>query len=237
MTTTSLQLRLYGPLEIRVAGVTPPAPRARVVHWLLGLLALRADRPTDRAWLASLLWPDSSDGQALYNLRRNLTELRAILGTEACRLASPDPRSIRLDLRDAHCDALAFDDCMSRPDRPSLERAIGLYRGPLLEACTADWVLPERHAREQVYLRALEMLAARSEPREAAALLRRALVADPTRESVVCALMQALADAGDAAAVTAAYRDFRLRLHREMRLEPASQTTEAFERLRSRGPR
>jgi hypothetical protein len=37
-----------------------------------------------------------------------------------------------------------------------LERAVTLYRGPLLEGCAEEWAIPERTHRELAYLEALE---------------------------------------------------------------------------------
>src|SRR5690242_6698452 len=84
-------LRLFGPLEALVQGVSMPAPRTRKGLWLLALLALRYGAPAERSWLASLLWPDSEDALALYNLRRSLSDLRDALGAEADRILSPTP--------------------------------------------------------------------------------------------------------------------------------------------------
>jgi len=42
-----------------------------------------------------------------------------------------------------------------------LEQAVALYRGPLLEGCTEDWVFQERAVREQNCLRALQKLGMR----------------------------------------------------------------------------
>ena len=44
-------------------------------------------------------------------------------------------------------------------DAVSLEEATTLYRGPLLEGWTEEWVFEERQAREHAYLAALERLA------------------------------------------------------------------------------
>jgi DNA-binding SARP family transcriptional activator len=49
---------------------------------LLGLLVARSGRPQDRATIAGQFWPESGDGQALTNLRRELHDLRRILGED-----------------------------------------------------------------------------------------------------------------------------------------------------------
>src|SRR5438034_11071980 len=99
--TAPLALRLFGPSEVRVRGVSMPAPRTRKGLWLLALLALRNGAPAERQWLASLLWPDSEDALALYNLRRSLSDLRDALGAEAARILSPTPRSVAFEVRGA----------------------------------------------------------------------------------------------------------------------------------------
>src|SRR5215467_6695651 len=101
MSDSSLLIRLLGPFEVIVNGAPMPRPRARAGQWLLALLALRHDRLTERAWLAGLLWSESSHEQALFNLRRNLTDLRRTLGMEADRIQSPTSRTLRLDLSGA----------------------------------------------------------------------------------------------------------------------------------------
>jgi predicted ATPase/DNA-binding SARP family transcriptional activator len=208
-------------------------------RWLLALLILRQERETQREWLAVTLWPDSSDSQALNNLRRSLSILRSTLGTDAWRLCTPTSHTLRFDLSGAACDVVAFDQAIAHGDTASLEQAVVLYRGPLLEEYYAEWILPERERREQAYLMALETLArdalARQAPEEAARHLRAFLAIEPLRESAQRALMQALAAGGDYAAVTQAYRDFRLRLHEEMRATPSAETTALYHRLRQQG--
>src|SRR5262245_1688496 len=125
-----LELRLLGPLEVRVHGEPLPPPRFRKAHWALALLALRAGREVDREWLAGTLWPESAAPQAFYNLRRCLSELRADLGDQADRLRAPTRRTLSLDLCGAWVDLIAFERALTRDEPASLEEAVALYRGP-----------------------------------------------------------------------------------------------------------
>jgi predicted ATPase/DNA-binding SARP family transcriptional activator len=230
-------IRVLGPLQVERGGVPLPRLRSRKGHWILALLTLRHPGELERAWLAGTLWPDSPPSQALANLRNSLRDLRRALGSEAWRLLSPEPRTLALDLCGAEVDLLRFDAAVARADSTSLQQAIALYRGPLLEECPEEWILLEREAREQGYLRALETLAgqalAAGDAETAACYLRRAVVVDPRRESAHRALMEALAAGGNAAAALEVYRDLRLRLHREMNLEPDAETRALYERLRA----
>jgi DNA-binding SARP family transcriptional activator len=135
-TGSSLAIRLLGPFEVSLDGVPLSRLRYRKSPWLLALLALRHGAEVDREWLAGLLWPDGTGTQAL---RNSLTDLRRALGSEAGRLRSPTAHTVSLDLAGVEADVIAFDAAIARGDTPSLEEAIALYRGALLEGCTEEW--------------------------------------------------------------------------------------------------
>jgi DNA-binding SARP family transcriptional activator len=236
-----LTLRLFGPFEVCVGGAPLPRLRARKGQWLLALLTLHAHRDVERAWLAGTLWPASPEPQAFNNLRVNLTDLRRALGPEAVRLHSPTIHSLRLDLSGAEADLLVFDQAISCGGIRALEQAVALYRGPLLEGCAEPWAFQERQAREQAYLGALETLARHAEetgdPAAAERYLRRAVAADPLRESTQRTLMQALAEGGNYAAALVSYRELRLLLHREVNAEPDPETRALFEQIRTEARR
>src|SRR5687767_12539310 len=121
-TTSSFSLRLFGPLDIRLSGEPLPRLRSRKGQWLLALLALRHDAEVSRSWLAGLLWPDSSEAQALAGLRNSLMDLRRAMGLEGRRLESPTPSTLRLDLDGAEADVVTFDAALARGDAASLEQ-------------------------------------------------------------------------------------------------------------------
>jgi non-specific serine/threonine protein kinase len=137
-------------------------------------------------------------------------------------------------------DALAFDAALAEGSLPALQQAVALYRGPLLEGWTEEWVLLEREARAQAYLAALETLATQAssdhDPAAAVRYLRLIIAADPFREAAHGSLMQALADCGDYAAVIQVYRDLRLLLHRELNTAPAPETEALYKQLQARAP-
>lgn len=238
---STLAIRLLGPFDVRVNGGLLPRLRSRKGLWLLALLTLRHGREVERAWLAGTLWPDSPESQAYASLRQSLTDLRRALGAAAEHLSSPTPHTLLLELAGTEVDVVEFDAAITQGNPPALERAVGLYRGPLLEGCGEEWVLPERAAREQAYLTALEKLAAHAlqgaEPATAVGYLRRAVAEDPLRESAYRGLMRALAASGNHAAATESYRELRLRLHRELNAEPDAETRALFEEIRSEARR
>jgi predicted ATPase/DNA-binding SARP family transcriptional activator len=230
-------LRLFGSFEMQQHGVSLPRARTRKEPVLLALLALRHGLALDRDWLAGTFWPDSAESQALYNLRRSLGNLRKILGQEASRLQSPTPRTLRLDVSHMEVDVLAFDAALAEGEEAGLERAVALYRGPLLESYTDAWILPERAAREEAYLDALETLAVsaleRQDTAKAVRHLRAVVLTDPLRETGQRALLRALIAQGDFSGATEVYRRFRLLLHREMQTEPSPETVALYQQIRA----
>jgi predicted ATPase/DNA-binding SARP family transcriptional activator len=236
-TQTPLVIRLFGPFDVRVDGQPMPRLRSRKGQWLLALLILRHGSEVERSWLAGNLWPENAEPQALASLRQSLTDLRNALGKESCRLTSPTVHTLRFDPTDAEIDVLAFDAAIKNGDVDSLEDAIARYRGSLLEGCDEEWVVQERQMREQAYLTALETLARQriAQGDHAAAIppLRLAITADPYRETAVRTLMRTLAASGNYAEAILAYRELRLRLHRDLNAEPDAETGALFQQLRA----
>jgi DNA-binding SARP family transcriptional activator len=236
MAPPSLKLRFLGPFGAEIDGAAMPALRLKKSLWALALLALRQRREVSREWLAETLWPASEPSKALFNLRHALaTDLRPALGSAACLLRSPTPSTLSLDASDVWVDVTAFDAAISDGGPAALERAVALFRGPLLEGCQEEWVFPERTTRNEAFYGALERLAddaiAQGRPAVAVGHLRRLIVSSPLRESAHSALMQALALHGDAAGVRQVYRDLRLSLYREVNAEPSPQTSALYARL------
>ena len=225
-----LIIRMLGPFEL-----SPVSPRcSRKGGWLVALLALRAGREVDRAWLAGTLWPDTTESQSLYDLRRELSRMRRCLGKEAPRLRPVGARALTLDLAGAEVDLIEFDRAVERGD---VERAVALYTGPFLEGCTEPWALEEREPRAQAHLAALEQVAAqalrRGDPSTAVRWLQRAVKADPLREGARRTLMRALAAAGSHGAATQTYRELRQLLERELATEPDPETRALYHQLRA----
>ena len=236
----ALEFRLLGGCDIRVHGSSLPPPRYRKELWLLALLVLRHDRESSRDALAEAFWPESDPDRALLYLRRSLTNLRHSLGPESARLLSPSPRTLRLDLSGAFADVAAFDKALHKmsalpPSEEALELAVDLYQGPFLPDCADEWVLPEREERAQAYLAALEALARkaaeRGDPATAVHWLRRLVSTDPGRESANGALMAALAEGGDRAAVTQIYHDLRRLLRQDFNTDPGPEIKALYRHL------
>lgn len=233
---SGLSIHLFGALQIEAGGVSFAGRLAKKERWLLALLALRPGQAVTREYLAGLLWPDTSEEQALYYLRRSLSVLRSVLGAEGDHIEVIKPRSLQLDLTSVFVDVQEFERLLAEPQGKALELAIALYRGPLLEDCAEDWAFQERVQREGAYHQALDTLTeqalTRSDWTEAVRYSRLLIAADPLQEKAHRALMQAQAHSGNHAAASQAYRDLRVRLREEVNADPDPQTTALYDAIR-----
>ncbi len=238
-TTSDLTVRLFGGLDIRIAGVALDAKLSQKAGWLLAILALAGGRETQRSVLAQQLWPFPDYGEDLagYYLRRSLTELRKALGTQSWRLKSRSLRTIYLDLSEAYVDVLDFDAAIKAVGVEDMERAVSMYSGPLLTDCTQEWISLERERRRQSFDLALSTLARNAQTcgdiDAALSWLRQAVVAEPFSEAVHRDLMEALAEAGRPTEAIEVYHALRDRLREIHATAPAGETDELFRRVRN----
>ncbi len=100
-----LRVSLLGEQAItddRTGQIRRPSSRAIA---LVAFLAWHAGSPQARQRIAGLFWPDSTDAQALTNLRRELHHLRDVLDDEPSLLVTPkdlcwrDTQTCRVDVR------------------------------------------------------------------------------------------------------------------------------------------
>ena len=155
-----LRIRLLGDLLIDYAGVpvySLARPRCQV---LLAYLLLHRHAPQSRRHLAFLLWPDSSEAQALTNLRHVLHDLQAALPNGERWLIITAPTLQWNAAAPFDFDVNTFEQgTRAGASAADLQSAVNLYRGDLLPACYDDWIVPEHERLLQAYLSALEKLA------------------------------------------------------------------------------
>ncbi len=230
-------LCLFGVFSLSVQGRAAQS-LSRAAKELLALLVLRGETQTTRSWLVGVLWPDAAPDRVLYYLRRTLSELRAALGPDRNRLVSPDTTTLRFDTKGISCDVLDFDCLVKQNTEAALSQAVALYHGALLENHDAEWIGPERFARAERYLAALETLAGLREQGgnlpEAARLWQRSLAADRLREPAYRRLMGIYGRLGDGVGMERLYRELRRHLWDELHVEPTAETTALYQALRAR---
>ena len=131
---------------------------------LLAYLALQPGQVHARPKLAALLWGDRSEAQARDSLRQALSLLRKALPHAPPRALIAFEDTISLEPTALNTDAIVFEDLAAQPGAETLERAIGLYRGELLEGFQVpapefeSWVTAERQRFREMALEAMTKL-------------------------------------------------------------------------------
>jgi predicted ATPase/DNA-binding SARP family transcriptional activator len=217
----SVTIRLFGGFEVQWEHGPLLPVRTQKGRWLLALLALHSDRKLEREWVAETFWPDSQNPRE--NLKRCLTDLRTAMGSQADRILSPSRDLLSFDSTGVDIDVAQFDRAIAEAKRlqsvSALGKAVAVYRGPVLEGWTADWINAERGWRAQAALEALEKLGDQAVLEgaypDALAYAGQAIGIDPLHEAAYRIAMYAHAGGHDLAAVRRTLKQLEARLRRE----------------------
>lgn len=194
-----------------------------------------------RDTLLALFWPDLDEEHARAALRRSLYFLRAELGADV--LTGRGDEEIGVPEAALWCDATALDGAV---DAGQAERAVKLYRGPLLDGLYVagasseyqEWLDGERTRLRGRAAGAARTLSDQQESEgrlaDAAQWCRRALDLRPDDETALRRLLGLLDRAGDRSSALRAYDDFARRMHQEYELEPSAETRDLVEVIRHR---
>ena len=142
-------------------------------------------------------------------------------------------------------DVAAFERLLAEGTPDAAEAAIALYRGDLLEdvgirdPAFEEWLRVERQRlrgrAEEAAARLMAQSLAEGARERAAAAARRLMQLDPVREDACRALMRHHADRGETAQALRLFDALRDRLHRELGVRPARETTRLSEAIRAGG--
>jgi DNA-binding SARP family transcriptional activator len=242
-----LRVSLLGEQAIAGAGNGARARSSRAVA-LVGFLAAHAGSRQPRQRIAGLFWPDSTDAQALTNLRRELHQLRQVLADEpslvvtSADLCWRDTETCRVDLRVFDVERRAALAAAADGDDHGVlahaAKAIAEYRGDLLPGVYDDWVLEIRSEIERQCVTLCDLLAKararRGDLLGAVEAARRRIQLQPLEEVGYRTLMLLQADLGDRAGAVSTYHHCASVLERELGVVPDPATQRAFQRLMAR---
>ena len=242
----TLYIRLLGEFSLIYGSHVVQSVGTLRLQSLLARLVLFRSAPQSRRHLAFTLWPDSSESQALTNLRRELYNLRQALPA-ADRFLSIENQTLQwrsdtpftLDVADFEQAVTAAYQAKEVANeartRDALAEAVALYKGDLLPGCYDDWLLTERERLRQVYLQALEQLVTLLQKqhnyRSAIDYAQQLLREDPLAEEAYLYLIRLYALNGDRAKALRVYHTCATTLQRELGVEPGPATRQAYEQL------
>lgn len=205
---------------------------------VLALLAVAGDLGCTRDRLIAFLWPESDQHRGRHSLRDSLHAIRQVLGPDV--ILTGVGETLRLNPAVVTSDLQLFAQAVTTTP---LADAVDAYRGPLLDGFHLGgvpeferWLDTERSRLFQQCQEAIAKLAGEAERvnhwRVAAQWWARALGMDPFNTRVVVRRMGALARAGDRAKALKEGEDHRVRLVRELELEPDPEFLQEIERVR-----
>jgi DNA-binding SARP family transcriptional activator/tetratricopeptide (TPR) repeat protein len=231
----TLEIRLFGRLEIRRDGMPVAFSTPRKSLEVLSYLLMNRSAPASREYLAFLIYPDDEESSARAKLRATLNDMPKILPAPFANYVIVDSDKVRWN-PDASLwlDVDAFEAAAADPQR--LSTAIDLYRGDLLPQLYDEWIEARRETYRNAYVRCLDaaISAARSKADFPAAIeaARKALTLDPYREDVVRRIISIRYQSGDRAGALTEYDAFVKRLRSEMDAEPMAETIALADRIR-----
>lgn len=167
----TLELRFLGEIAVLRDGHAAALPPSRTTRALLAYLVLTG-RPHRREHLCELLWNGADDAAA--ELRRSLTELRALVDTPGCERLRADRETVAFVAEGARIDVLraraAAEHGFDRLTTSALRELADAFRGELLAGLDlADrldfhaWCAAERERARALHERVLRALAPRLE--------------------------------------------------------------------------
>src|SRR5689334_17818442 len=240
-----LHVSLLGEQTITGGGVGTVLTRSARAVALVGFLAFHAGSPQTRQRIAGLFWPDSTDAQALTNLRRELHYLRQILEDEPSLVVTPrdlcwrDTETCRVDVRIFDIEGRAALAAVAADDDEGIlahaTSAIGEYRGDFLPGGYDDWLLEIRSALERQCVDLCDLICeTRVRTGNLAGAVdaaRRRIRLQPLEEVGYRTLMRLQTDLGDRAGAVSTYHRCASILERELGVAPDPATRRIFERL------
>jgi pimeloyl-ACP methyl ester carboxylesterase/DNA-binding SARP family transcriptional activator len=202
----TLDIRLFGGLEIRRDGELLALPQSKKTRALLGYLILKGT-PQRRDALCELLWEIPDDPRAA--LRWSLSKLRPLVNDDGAERLSADRERVAFERHGATVDVMRAEEaCAAGVERLSREELVDLCRactGTLLagldlpsQPAYENWRLGQQERARQLHLRILDELIARGDDdaAERTALMRRRLELDPDNEDAHAQLIAHLAATG-----------------------------------------
>ncbi|MFN8464756.1 MAG: AAA family ATPase [Caldilineaceae bacterium] len=216
---------------------------------LVAYLALHRQMACSRRQVAAALWPETTDTQALKNLRTLIARLRQVL-PDVDRLLVITTHSLQwrsdgetvLDV--ARFQAAAQQAVSaSRFDRAAAigycETAIAFYTADLLPAAYDEWLIPLREQLRREYLAALDLLSSLLEQsgRDSAAIVaaEQWVRADPANEAGYVRLMRLHLSQADKHAALRTYQAALAALSEDLDPLPGPQLQEMFRQAQAAG--
>ena len=237
---TQYKLTLFGGFDFTSPGDTPVSISAKKAKALLAYLALHPNKALQRETLAELLWADCNSSQAKQSLRQTLSALRKVFDKDES-IIDADQQTVFLHKDSLEIDVFNFDDLCSQKDEASLQKALELYQGELLEGLYTrsqgfdDWLEIERSQRREKALQVMDVLLEKAQSEnqleQVIRLGIKMTALDPLRESAHRVLMDAYNKQGRRHAALKQYRLCQQLLRDDLSIAPEEATQALYQTI------
>ncbi len=202
---STLDIRLFGGLEVRRDGKNVALPQSKKTRALLGYLILKGT-PQRRDALCELLWEIPDDPRAA--LRWSLSKLRAVVNDDENERLTADRERVAFECAGATIDYVCAEKAcaagLENTPSETLRDLCGSCAGTLLagldlpsQPAYESWRLGVQERARQLHLRILDELIARdADAAERTQLLRRRVELDPDNEDAHVTLVAHLTAMG-----------------------------------------
>jgi DNA-binding SARP family transcriptional activator len=246
-----VEARLFGQFEVLVRGQPVQQWRGNRGRMLLAFLLLNRSRPLTRDELGGAFWPDAAPGVvrnrlhvALYGLRKDLRALT----DHPIVVHGQRGFSIHAGI-DLWLDTEVFDTALAATRRQlpgsggdalaCYEKAVGLYRGELLEdAPFEEWALLRRERLRLQLLEALDQVArlrfTAGRYTDCLDACQRLIPGDLCREEIHRLMMRCYTRLNQPHLAVRQYHQCEHQLRDDLGIEPADATRQLYERIRRR---
>jgi DNA-binding SARP family transcriptional activator len=234
----ALRIELLGGFRVLTEGhVSSRLPSTRQQQLIAFLVLHARNAEIQRHRVAGSLWPESSDTQALTNLRRELHHLKDAWPTLEA-LINAGSGTLAWSDAGAAVDVVAFEADAERGlagDRGALHRAARLYTGDILPGCAGEWIDADRERlrqrARQVLARLVELLEQDRAFGDAIEYAQQSLRLDPLDEQSWCALMRCHARHGGRATALHLYQQCAALLKKELGIQPSGATRATYREI------
>lgn len=210
---------------------------------LFAWLALHPNQQHQREKLASILWPDSNEAQARHSLRQALASIKKSLPITAyTKIFQTTKDYIFFNSKEIKIDALCFDQAVKLDNEKSLQKAISLYQGELLEGCNPhsdifdDWLYSFRinySERAAIAMdRYLQILLSKNKYEQAIRVATQLVSIDPLKESAYQAFILSHTQLGNYSRAIKWYQRCKKILKDELDIEPSSKTKKLYQAVK-----
>lgn len=248
------RIELFGGLRVEQGERSITRFQTQKTATLLAFLAFHLHKNSHpRELLIELLWPEVEPRTGRHRLSMSLSSLRRQLeppGIPSGAVLQADRFHVRLNPEAVVTDVAEFEAAQHNiptPEQggqavPALQRAIDLYRGPLLPGFYEDWIVREQERLNEVYRQTIHRLIGELEDagdwQQAMEYARRAVNDDPLREEGHQELIRLLAEDGQSTAALRQYEELERLLQQELGQRPSEATRALVEqpgRVRQKG--